>query len=88
MYKSGSRLDYRLVNTVLNLITIADAFEFMDGREVTSSEDTTDLEDVSLLIAFWCAHAARSKFQSTVDWVIQQHKEVVLVLLDDTPWPK
>lgn len=93
IFVSYSHSDGNLVGPVVQLLRASAAHVFRDADDIPAGkkwreELSTALTDARLIMVFWCDHASASpEVQKEYSAAIAQGKDVLPVLIDDTPLP-
>lgn len=93
VFVSYSHADAPLVDPVVKLLRVNNAFVFQDIDHIRPgkkwrSEILRALNEAQLVVVFWCDHASKSVEVSN-EWkeAIKQGKDLLPLLLDETPLP-
>ena len=93
VFVSYSHADASLVAPVVKLLRVNNSFVFQDIDRIRPgkkwrSEIAKALNEAQLVVVFWCSHASQS-IEVSNEWkaAIEQEKDVLPLLLDETPLP-
>ena len=93
VFLSYSHADTSLVAPMVALLRVSRSIVFRDAEGIAPGTKWRDeiakaLSGANLVVVFWCQHASESKEVSS-EWkaAIEQGKDLLPLLLDDTPLP-
>ena len=93
IFVSYSHRDAELVSPVVKLLRLNTPLVFHDTDSIPTGKKWREqvshaLDQAHLVVLFWCAHSSRSdEVENEYRSALQLHKDILPVLLDDTPLP-
>lgn len=94
IFISYSHIDATIVDPIVKLLSINNAFVFKDKNSIQlgkkwKNEIENGLNEANLVLVFWSKHSSSST-EVKDEWIeaINKEKDIMPLLLDDTPLPK
>jgi hypothetical protein len=93
IFVSYSHIDGRLVGPVVALLRASQALVFLDADGLQPGKKwrgqlEAAIQDARVVVVFWCHHArASNEVRKEYEAAIAQQKDVLPLLIDDTPLP-
>ena len=93
IFVSYSHRDSDLVGPVVALLRASEALVFRDADQLKPGAKwrqqlDTAISDSKIFVVFWCSHSRSSEeVRKEYTAAIEQHKDVLPLLIDDTPLP-